>query len=106
MRRLLVGGAATALVMAGVAGPAAADTDEIELTLLGTTDTHGHIFNWDYFENAPYTDDEDVLGFTRVATRSEERRVGKECRHREVPDLRVIGMSIDVVEEAQRVHRI
>src|SRR5699024_8131846 len=68
MRRLFVGGAATALAMAGVVGPAAADTDEITLTLLGTSDTHGHIFNWDYFENEPYTDDEDVLGFTRVAT--------------------------------------
>lgn len=67
MRRLLVGGAASALALAGVVGPAAADTDEITLTLLGTSDTHGHIFNWDYFENAPYTDDEDVLGFTRVA---------------------------------------
>ncbi|MET9356354.1 5'-nucleotidase C-terminal domain-containing protein [Streptomyces sp. NPDC006617] len=26
------------------------------LTVLGTTDLHGHVFNWDYFKDAEYTD--------------------------------------------------
>ena len=40
-----------------------------ELTLLATTDVHGNVLNWDYFANK----------------RSEERRVGKECRSRWSP---------------------
>lgn len=74
MRKTLAGGALTALLMAGLSVPAAADTDGIQLTLLGTSDTHGHIFNWDYFANAQYTDQADILGFTRVATYVEEVR--------------------------------
>ena len=28
----------------------------VRLTVLGTTDLHGNVFNWDYFKNAEYTD--------------------------------------------------
>ncbi|MDN6325668.1 MAG: 5'-nucleotidase C-terminal domain-containing protein, partial [Corynebacterium sp.] len=64
-----------------VAGPAAASAaglgseppDEAqaagtgELTLLATTDVHGHVLNWDYFANAPYPDGEE-LGMSRAST--------------------------------------
>src|SRR5439155_14749641 len=26
------------------------------LTVMGTTDLHGHVFNWDYFKDAEYSD--------------------------------------------------
>lgn len=26
------------------------------LTVMGTTDLHGHVFNWDYFKDAEYKD--------------------------------------------------
>ncbi|GIG29709.1 5'-nucleotidase C-terminal domain-containing protein [Cellulomonas marina] len=61
--------AALALGLAAAAAPAAAaPADEgLELTLLATTDVHGHVRNWDYFADTEYTDD-DVLGLTRVGT--------------------------------------
>ena len=37
------------------------------LTVLGTTDVHGHVLNWDYFADAPYEED-DQLGLSRAAT--------------------------------------
>lgn len=37
------------------------------LTVLGTTDVHGHVLNWDYFADAPY-DEDDQLGLSRAAT--------------------------------------
>ena len=58
------------------AAPAAAG-DTVELTLLATTDTHGHVFNWDYFANAEYTKDADILGLTRVGTVVDEVRAAK-----------------------------
>lgn len=74
MKKLLASGAFSALLLAGLSLPASADTDDLQLTLLGTSDTHGHIFNWDYFANAEYTAQADVLGFTRVATYVEQVR--------------------------------
>ncbi|GAA1847899.1 bifunctional metallophosphatase/5'-nucleotidase [Brevibacterium marinum] len=64
-----------------VAGPAAAsatglgsgppdeeqEADTGELTLLATTDVHGHVLNWDYFADAPYPDGEE-LGMSRAST--------------------------------------
>ena len=57
-----VGGAGVAAVAA--AGPSAAATgrgpgtngEVVRLTVLGTTDLHGNVLNWDYFKNAEYTD--------------------------------------------------
>ena len=28
----------------------------MRLTVLGTTDLHGNVYNWDYFKNAEYDD--------------------------------------------------
>ncbi|MET8568624.1 5'-nucleotidase C-terminal domain-containing protein [Streptomyces sp. NPDC004783] len=39
------------------------------LTVLGTTDLHGHVFNWDYFKDAEYTDAAgNAQGLARVST--------------------------------------
>ncbi|WP_228760037.1 bifunctional UDP-sugar hydrolase/5'-nucleotidase [Pseudactinotalea sp. HY158] len=70
MRQHTAGGIVAAVILAGLAAaPAhAAPADGVDLTLLGTTDTHGHVYNWDYFANEQYTDQDDILGLTRVAT--------------------------------------
>ncbi|MFF9020771.1 bifunctional metallophosphatase/5'-nucleotidase [Streptomyces eurythermus] len=39
------------------------------LTVMGTTDLHGHVFNWDYFKDAEYSDKAgNAMGLARVAT--------------------------------------
>ncbi|MGV9427747.1 bifunctional metallophosphatase/5'-nucleotidase [Streptomyces sp. NPDC003656] len=39
------------------------------LTVMGTTDLHGHVFNWDYFKNAEYADPAgNALGLSRIST--------------------------------------
>jgi 2',3'-cyclic-nucleotide 2'-phosphodiesterase/3'-nucleotidase len=75
---VLAGGAA--LAAAGyVADPALAtvQTDRalrhhkhrVRLTVLGTTDLHGNVFNWDYYKNAEYTDKaSNDIGIAKVAT--------------------------------------
>ena len=80
MRRLRAASllAVVALGAATAAPAATADTldDGVELTLVSTTDTHGHVYNWDYFANAPY-EGEDTLGLTRVATEVDRLRAEK-----------------------------
>ena len=46
---------------------------ECNLTVMGTTDTHGHIYNWDYFTNSEYTG-KDELGLARVMTNVQKVR--------------------------------
>src|SRR5690242_19248540 len=46
----VVGGAGLATTLA--ADPANADAHSFKLTVLGTTDLHGNVYNWDYFKNA------------------------------------------------------
>ncbi|MFF1545896.1 bifunctional metallophosphatase/5'-nucleotidase [Streptomyces sp. NPDC058291] len=39
------------------------------LTVMGTTDLHGHVFNWDYFKNAEYKDAAgNAQGLARIST--------------------------------------
>ncbi|MGW1604711.1 bifunctional metallophosphatase/5'-nucleotidase [Streptomyces eurythermus] len=39
------------------------------LTVMGTTDLHGHVFNWDYFKDAEYSDKAgNAMGLARIAT--------------------------------------
>ena len=39
------------------------------LTVLGTTDLHGHVFNWDYYNNREYDDRAgDDVGLAKIAT--------------------------------------
>ena len=57
----MIGGAG----VVGVAGAPAAEAKprcrpkhghDLRLTILGTTDLHGHVYNWDYFKDAEYDD--------------------------------------------------
>ena len=53
----VVGGAGLATGLAADPAQAAArDAHSFTLTVLGTTDLHGNVYNWDYFKNAEYDD--------------------------------------------------
>src|SRR6478672_2146262 len=42
---------------------------QVRLTVLGTTDLHGNVFNWDYFKNAEFANKAgDQIGVAKVAT--------------------------------------
>lgn len=78
-RRAVPAATTAALLLAAAAAPAAGqpvEPDRLELTLLATTDVHGHVYDWDYFRNAPFPTD-DSLGLTRVATAVEQIRAEK-----------------------------
>ena len=80
-RRGVLTGAA-ALAAAGLAAPAYADSDDdfdderrgrkprrVHVTVLGTTDSHGNVFNWDYFKNKEYDDTaHNDIGLAKIAT--------------------------------------
>ncbi|WP_335988931.1 bifunctional metallophosphatase/5'-nucleotidase [Glycomyces sp. MUSA5-2] len=82
-RTLLGASAAGAAAAVAAASPAAAksSTKRYSFTVMGTTDLHGNVFNWDYFKDAAYTDAAgNTRGLARVATLVEEIReeVGKQ----------------------------
>ncbi len=74
-RRTVLTGAA-ALAAAGFVPTAAYAAERktskgsaARVTVLGTTDLHGNVFNWDYFKNAEYTDrDLNDVGLAKVST--------------------------------------
>jgi len=80
-RRGVLTGAA-ALTAAGYAAPAAAqsrDPRRTTLTILGTTDLHGNVFNWDYYKNTEYDDAaHNDIGIAKVQTliKAQRARVG------------------------------
>ncbi|WP_324013888.1 5'-nucleotidase C-terminal domain-containing protein [Microbacterium sp. JZ37] len=80
MRRIIAAPAAALLVLLPAAPAASAAPDDAErripLTLMATTDVHGHVVDWDYFQNAPFPAD-DALGLTRVATAVDQVRAEK-----------------------------
>lgn len=89
-RAVLTGGAA--LAAAGYAAPAAAEAAEgargpsghhhgkVCVTVLGTTDLHGNVFNWDYFKNAEFDNTaHDDIGIAKVQTLVKAMR--RERRH-------------------------
>ncbi|MEU3986657.1 5'-nucleotidase C-terminal domain-containing protein [Streptomyces sp. NPDC026672] len=48
------------------------------LTVMGTTDLHGHVFNWDYFKNADYADQAgNAMGLARISTLVDQVRAAK-----------------------------
>ncbi|MFI9830606.1 bifunctional metallophosphatase/5'-nucleotidase [Streptomyces sp. NPDC051913] len=48
------------------------------LTVMGTTDLHGHVFNWDYFKDAEYTDAKgNAQGLSRISTLVNQVRAEK-----------------------------
>ncbi|MBT3163641.1 5'-nucleotidase C-terminal domain-containing protein [Streptomyces sp. Vc74B-19] len=66
----LAGTAATpAAEAAAPAGRGKKPVKRYALTVMGTTDLHGHVFNWDYFKDAEYQDtDGNAQGLARVST--------------------------------------
>ncbi|MET9268343.1 5'-nucleotidase C-terminal domain-containing protein [Kribbella sp. NPDC003557] len=73
-RRTVIGGAA-ALAAAGFqavpayAGGGSGPGKTVRLTVMGTTDLHGNVFNWDYFKNAEYDDSaHNDIGLAKVST--------------------------------------
>jgi 2',3'-cyclic-nucleotide 2'-phosphodiesterase / 3'-nucleotidase len=72
-RRGVLTGAAALTAAGYVASPAAAATGHgghsARLTVLGTTDLHGNVFNWDYYKNAEYDDAaHNDIGIAKVQT--------------------------------------
>lgn len=79
-RRTLLTGAAALTAAGFVADPAAATgrghghghghgQRSVRLTVLGTTDLHGNVFNWDYFKNAEFDNAKhDDIGLAKAAT--------------------------------------
>ncbi|MCB5274465.1 Trifunctional nucleotide phosphoesterase protein YfkN [Arthrobacter sp. SO5] len=68
----LVGGSAAAGALAGAPAVHAAPASgrkRFTLTVLGTTDLHNNVFNWDYFKNVPYADKAgNKIGIAQAAT--------------------------------------
>ncbi len=65
--------ATAALLAAPAAAVAAPPPGGVTLTLMATTDIHGHLTDWDYFQDAPYAA-EDALGVARIGTAIDEVR--------------------------------
>ncbi|MGW2743423.1 bifunctional metallophosphatase/5'-nucleotidase [Streptomyces sp. NPDC001450] len=89
-RKFLKKSAATGagVAIAGAAAAPAAEAAEQQtpgkhvkrhsLTVMGTTDLHGHVFNWDYFKNAEYTDKAgNAQGLARISTLVDQIRAEK-----------------------------
>ncbi|MFG2952679.1 bifunctional metallophosphatase/5'-nucleotidase [Streptomyces sp. NPDC048291] len=90
-RKFLENSAATGAGVA-VAGAAAAPAQasgrparhprRYSLTVMGTTDLHGHVFNWDYFKDAEYSDKAgNAMGLARISTLVEQVRKAKGRRN-------------------------
>ncbi|KUJ34294.1 5'-nucleotidase C-terminal domain-containing protein [Streptomyces sp. NPDC093228] len=63
---------------AAQAAPAAKGPKRYSLTVMGTTDLHGHVFNWDYFKDAEYTDKAgNSQGLARISTLVDQVREEK-----------------------------
>ncbi|TQL23087.1 bifunctional UDP-sugar hydrolase/5'-nucleotidase [Streptomyces sp. SLBN-134] len=80
----LAGAAAPAAEAAGAAGAGRGGkpVKRYALTVMGTTDLHGHVFNWDYFKDAEYTDTAgNAQGLARVSTLVDRVRAEKGRRN-------------------------
>ncbi|HEY6738946.1 MAG TPA: 5'-nucleotidase C-terminal domain-containing protein [Actinopolymorphaceae bacterium] len=83
-RRSVIGGTAAAVLAAAGFRPTPADASTrtsahggghrnlyrtFTLSVLGTTDLHGHVFNWDYFADREYDDNaHDDVGLAKIST--------------------------------------
>ncbi|KUN79763.1 bifunctional metallophosphatase/5'-nucleotidase [Streptomyces bungoensis] len=85
VKKSAVTGAAVAAAGTVAAGPAQAAEQEPackprtwSFSVLGTTDLHSHVFDWDYYKDAPYTDKAgNSVGVARVATLIKQQREAK-----------------------------
>lgn len=62
--------AATAPLIAGAPAEAASKPSKTwDLTVLGTSDTHGNVYNWDYYRDAEFDDSKhNDVGVAKLAT--------------------------------------
>ncbi|TWP52098.1 bifunctional metallophosphatase/5'-nucleotidase [Lentzea tibetensis] len=72
-RRTVLAGAAGVLAAAGFQQTARAEENGVRrpftLTVLGTTDLHGNVFNWDYYANREFDDSgHNDIGLAKVST--------------------------------------
>ncbi|WP_069172356.1 bifunctional metallophosphatase/5'-nucleotidase [Streptomyces griseus] len=81
--RSAVAGAGVALAGGAVAGPAAASgpkghgrpVKRYSFTVMGTTDLHGNVFNWDYFTDKEFDDKaHNDVGLAKISTLVEQIR--------------------------------
>ncbi|MER7484628.1 5'-nucleotidase C-terminal domain-containing protein [Streptomyces sp. NPDC126497] len=78
----LTGAAAVPAAEAAGAGRGRKPVKRYALTVMGTTDLHGHVFNWDYFKDAQYTDAAgNAQGLARVSTLVDQVREEKGRRN-------------------------
>ncbi|MFI2202856.1 bifunctional metallophosphatase/5'-nucleotidase [Streptomyces sp. NPDC020192] len=85
VKKSAVTGAAVAAAGTVAAAPAQAAEQKREHTprtwsfsILGTTDLHSHVFDWDYYKDAAYTDKAgNSVGVARVATLIKQQREAK-----------------------------
>ncbi|MFF3206038.1 bifunctional metallophosphatase/5'-nucleotidase [Streptomyces sp. NPDC002962] len=88
LKKSAVTGAGVAIAGAAAAPARAAEAEKpgkpvkqpkrYALTVLGTTDLHGHVFNWDYFKDAEYKDAAgNAQGLARVSTLVNQIRAEK-----------------------------
>ncbi|MEU5156802.1 5'-nucleotidase C-terminal domain-containing protein [Glycomyces sp. NPDC021274] len=80
-RRTLLGASAAAGAAAAVAAASPAEakrTKRYSFTVMGTTDLHGNVFNWDYFADKEYADAAgNTRGIARIATLVKQIREAK-----------------------------
>ncbi|SDE53655.1 bifunctional metallophosphatase/5'-nucleotidase [Glycomyces harbinensis] len=82
-RTLLGASAAGAAAAVAAASPAEAkSTKRYSFTVMGTTDLHGNVFNWDYFGDKTYSDAAgNTRGLARISTLVEQVREEKGRRN-------------------------
>ncbi|MEU4036824.1 bifunctional metallophosphatase/5'-nucleotidase [Streptomyces collinus] len=74
----IAGAAAAPAAQAAEAKGPAHPVKRHSLTVMGTTDLHGHVFNWDYFKDAEYSDKAgNAMGLARISTLVEQVRKEK-----------------------------
>ncbi|MFJ4808388.1 bifunctional metallophosphatase/5'-nucleotidase [Streptomyces longwoodensis] len=80
-----IAGAAAAPAAQAADGPAGKGPKQPKryaLTVMGTTDLHGHVFNWDYFKDAEYKDAAgNAQGLARISTLVNQVRAEKGRRN-------------------------
>ena len=60
------------------AGAGGSTTRKVTLTVLGTTDLHGNVYNWDYFKNAEFDDSaHNDIGVAKVQVGHRPRARGR-----------------------------
>lgn len=74
--------AATAPLIVGAPAEAKPKTPKTwDLTVLGTSDTHGNVYNWDYYKDAEYDDSKhNDVGIAKLATLVNQIRAEREGR--------------------------